>query len=101
MLVLTRKQISQYLREIMLRRRLGDESATITEVARRTGLHRDTVYQAANGERISEHTQIALSRALQVLQEETNPKTRIMHVRLGDGTPKLGFGIGPVGGRKW
>mgnify|MGYP006269236251 CR=1 FL=1 len=100
MLILTRKQISQSLREIMLRRRLGDEIATITEIARRTGLHRDTVYQAANGERVTEHTQTALSRILQALEEETRPSTRIMHVRIGIGLPKLGFGIGPVGARR-
>lgn len=36
----------------MLRRGLRDEIVSITEIAKMTGLHRDTVYQAANGERI-------------------------------------------------
>ena len=85
----------------MLRRGLRDEIVSITEIAKMTGLHRDTVYQAANGERISEHTQIALSRALQTVLEKASPSTRIMHIKLGSGgPPKLGFGIGPVGGRR-
>ena len=75
---------------------MGDKLPSLAELADRAGLHRDTLYQAINGERISQISQIRLERMLKKLAEEPQPPSRLMHVDLKKGYPVLGFGVGPM-----
>ena len=76
------------------RLQLGDDLTSITSLAERSGLHRDTIYSLLSGNRISEISQIRLSRLIDQLEKEPSPPNRLMHISLGTNGPKLGFGIG-------
>jgi len=93
-------QIAVALRTHQKRLQLGDKLPSISELAERAGLHRDTLYEALNGRRISQVSQIRLSLMLTRLEAEEKPPSRLMHVRLGPGMPSLGFGVGPVGAKR-
>jgi len=82
------------------RLQLGDEIATITSLAERSGVHRDTLYSLLSGNRINELSQIRLSRLLDQLEKEPSPPSRLMHVKFSTNGPKLGFGLGVGTGRK-
>lgn len=100
--VMSRSSISNALRDLALRRRLGDKVISLSEIARRSGLSRETLHVAARGEKVSETTQIRLSRVLRAIAAEPATQSRIMHINIppGGGIPNLRFGIGPVrGGR--
>jgi DNA-binding FadR family transcriptional regulator len=92
--------IATALRSHQKRLQLGDKLPSMTELARRSGMHRDTLYEALNGRRISQVSQIRLSLMLSRLEAEEKPPSRLMHVRIGSGQPTLGFGVGPVGARQ-
>ena len=98
--MLTQRQISIALLSHRKRLQLGDKLPSLSELANRAGLHRDTLYEALNGRRISEVSQIRLSHMLTRLEAEDKPPSRLMHVRLGSGQPSLAFGVGPVGGKR-
>ena len=46
--VLSLRQISEALRLHQKRLQLGDDLPTLTELAERAGVHRDTLYEALN-----------------------------------------------------
>ena len=100
--VLSLRQISEALRLHQKRLQLGDDLPTLTELAERAGVHRDTLYEALNGRRINQVSQVRLSRMLQALEHEQKPVSRIMYVSLPLNTHnavndiKLRFGIGPL-----
>ena len=73
----------------------GDKLQSITEIAQRAGIHRDTIYALLSGERISPRSQYALSRVISELQEEINhiTKTRIMSISFDAAGPRIKFGI--------
>lgn len=79
------------------RRRLkaGDQLPFFTEIARRAGIHRDTIYALLNGEQVSERTQYALTRVMREIEVETacNTKTKLMSVSLNQGAPRLHIGL--------
>ena len=77
------------------RLRFGDELQTMTSIADRAGVHRDTLYALINGERISPRSQYAIDKALREIEAEnvSVTKTRVMHVGIGPDGPRLGFGI--------
>jgi len=75
------------------RLQLGDDLTSITSLAERSGLHRDTIYSLLSGNRISEFSQIRLSRLIDQLEKEPSPPSRIMHVSLSNNGLKLGFGM--------
>lgn len=93
-MIKSRHDISNTLRLHQKRLQMGDRLLAMKELAERAGLHRDTLYAAINGDRISEISQIRLSRMLDKLAEEPSAPSRVMHVRLGPQGPSLGFGIG-------
>lgn len=97
---LPQAEITRGLQELQRRIALGDKPCPISEVARRAGLDRSTVYEAARGNRISEVSQIRLSRALIALAQEPAKPTKIMHIHFGGGEPRLRFGVAPVGIRR-
>lgn len=90
-------EIQQILRTHQKRIQMGDNLPSLSELAERAGLHRDTLYQIINGERISQISQIRLERMLKKLAEEPQPPSRLMHVKIGNNGVSLGFGIGSRG----
>ena len=83
------------LRTHQRRLRAGDELPFITEVARRAGIHRDTIYALMSGERINTRSQYALTRVMREIEEESagNTQTRLMSISLGQGAPRLHIGL--------
>ena len=74
----------------------GEKLLTITEIARRAGCHRDTIYALLAGDRISGPMQHALSITICRVEQEYKPsaKTRLLNIQFSSTGPKLGFGIG-------
>ena len=96
----TQEQIRLYLRMHQKRLYLGEDMTSISSLAERSGLHRDTLYSLLSGNRINEISQIRLSRLIDQLEKEPSPPSRLMHVSFGANGPKLGFGVGVGIGRK-
>ena len=92
----TQACIRQLLSTHQKRLQMGDKLPSLAELADRAGLHRDTLYQAINGERISQISQIRLERMLKRLAEEPQAPSRLMHVNINKNYPVLGFGVGPM-----
>ena len=76
------------------RLRVGEPIPCVTDVAKRAGVHRDTIYALLNGEHVSERTKYALTRVLREIEEETfgYTKTRLMSISLNQGGPRLHIG---------
>jgi hypothetical protein len=74
----------------------GDDLPSITEVAKRAGLHRDTIYAYLNGEKVSLRTQYALNRVMKEVEQETSskPKTKLMSLSFNQGGVSLQIGLG-------
>ena len=87
--------IRQLLTQHQRRRAAGDGLTSITEIAERAGLHRDTIYSLLNGERVSERTQYVLSRVLREVEQETSltPKTKLMSLSFNQGGVSLHIGL--------
>ena len=96
-MLLTQIQVREWLASHQKRLRVGDDLPPLTEVARRAGVHRDTVYSCMAGDRINLRSQYALSRVVTELEEDMQCKTRtkLMSVTLKGGQAQLRFGIGP------
>ena len=73
----------------------GDSLPTITELANRAGIHRDTIYALLSGDRVCQRTQYALSRVLQEVEQETRltPKTKLMSLSFNQGGVSLQIGL--------
>jgi hypothetical protein len=73
----------------------GNDLPSITAVAQRAGIHRDTIYALLAGDRISARSQYALSRVIGAVELEMarNAGTKVMTISLGLDGPKLGFGV--------
>lgn len=95
--IYSQKHITELLRTHQKRIQMGDILPSISELADRAGLHRDTLYQAIAGQRISQVSQSRLERMLKRLSEEAQPPSRLMHVKIGHHGVSLGFGIGVKG----
>ena len=78
------------------RLRSGDILPNLTEIANRSGVHRDTIYALLNGDRVCQRTQYALSRVLQEVEQETSltPKTKLMSLSFYQGGVSLQIGLG-------
>ena len=89
--VLSLQNLRSLLRLHQRRLKAGDELPFMTEVARRSGIHRDTLYALMSGERISERIQYALTRVMREIRDETagNTQTRLMSISLSQGSPRL------------
>ena len=94
--ILSRDQLRRWLTAHQRRLRAGDDLPTLTELARRAGIHRDTVYALLAGDRICIRSQYGLSRVIAEIEQETQgqTKTRVMSVSLGGGGAQLRFGCG-------
>ena len=94
---LTKIHISNWLVTYQRSLRAGDELPTITSIADRAGIHRDTLYEAING-RMSETTQRRLSIVIERLEAELVGKTRtkLAHVTIANNQIRLGFGISNI-----
>lgn len=73
----------------------GDGLPTITELANRAGIHRDTIYALLGGNRVCQRTQYSLSRVLQEIEQETRltPKTKLMNLSFNQGGVSLQIGL--------
>ena len=72
-----------------------DGLPTITELANRAGIHRDTIYALLSGDRVCQRTQYSLSRVLQEVEHETRltPKTKLMSLSFNEGGVSLQIGL--------
>ena len=94
-MILTMKQIRLQLSLHQKRLKAGDASPSLTELAKKAGIHRDTIYAILNGERVSERTQYALSRVLRELEQEISltPKTKLMSLSFNQRGVSLHIGL--------
>jgi DNA-binding transcriptional regulator YhcF (GntR family) len=93
--LLSGEQIRDYLRSHQRRLRAGDELPCMTDIAKRAGVHRDTLYALLKGEHINIRSQYALSKAVNQLHSElvNKQKTKLMNVSLSPQGARLGFGV--------
>lgn len=92
--ILTKKEIHIWLKTIQLKAKYHQKIIALSEIAKITGIHRDTLYEAIDG-RMSETTQKRLSLVIERLEAEFEGKTRtkLAHVAISNNQVKLGFGI--------
>jgi DNA-binding transcriptional regulator YhcF (GntR family) len=78
------------------RLKAGDALPTLTELANRAGVHRDTIYALLNGDRVCQRTQYSLSRVLREVEQETylTPKTKLLSLSFNQGGVSLQIGLG-------
>jgi hypothetical protein len=92
--ILPISNLRNHLKSYQIRLRTHVGLLTMTELAAIAGVHRDTLYSLINGERVSERSQYAISKALQMVNESSaNQPSRLMSIELGRGGPKLRFGL--------
>jgi hypothetical protein len=92
--VFTQARLREWLRQHQFRLAAGNHLPSITDISRRSGVHRDTIYSFLSGARISERTQLGLSRAVVEIESETSriERTRVMAIHLADGRLSLKCG---------
>ena len=97
---LSLQQLRNWLRLHQKRLRYGDPLPSITSLADRAGVHRDTLYALMNGDRVEGRTQIVLSRVAREVDAEVAgiTKTKVLSIRIENGYPaiKLGAGLADV-----
>jgi hypothetical protein len=82
------------LRLYQKRLNIGDNLPSLSRVADIAGIHRDTLYALLAGERVSERSQYAISKALQILNEtDSKQPSRLISIEIGREGPKLRFGL--------
>jgi hypothetical protein len=88
--------IRQRIKIYQKRLSAGDKVPSLTEIAHRAGIHRDTIYTLIGGNRICERSQFALSRVLEEIDIETaqKPKTKLMTLSFKQGGVSLQIGLG-------
>ena len=92
---LTLVQIREWLKTHQRRVRLGDSRITLTEIAMRAQVSRQTIYALLRDERseFGRAAQIRLSRVIrQISANSAYQNTRLMAVDLSGGTPRLVLG---------
>lgn len=94
MITLSRSQLASELKGYQRRIQLGDNLPSLSAFAKIAGVHRDTIYALIAGERISERSQYAISRALkEVMESKCNQPSRLLSIDLGRDGPRLKFGF--------
>ena len=93
--MLSQLSIRTRLKAHQKRLKAGDALPTLTELANRAGVNRDTIYALLNGDRVCQRTQYALSRVLDEVEQETSliPKTKLMSLSFKQGGICLQVGI--------
>ena len=92
---LSLSQILLWFDTLKRRRELGETVPTVTEIADRAGISRQTVYALLRNERteFGEVAQIRLSRVIEQISSDPGfQHTRLMKVSLESGQPSLSFG---------
>ena len=95
---LSLEELRCWLERHQHRQRLGEVVPSISDIASRAGLSRQTVYAVLRDERteFGEVAQIRLSRVIQQISADpAYRRTRLMSVDLGGGTLRLRFGGQP------
>jgi len=89
-------QLRTYFKEHQLKLHLGDEMPSISEMARRAEVHRDTIYSLIDGNRINLQSQLHLSKVVEEMQVEPSKGSisKIMNLSITSSGVKIGFGIG-------
>jgi DNA-binding transcriptional regulator YhcF (GntR family) len=89
------KEIRPALSVLQKRLKAGDDLPSLSEIAKRAGLHRDTIYAFLKGENVHIRTQFALSKVIKEIELETQyiQKTRLMSIALTNSGPKLNIGL--------
>jgi hypothetical protein len=92
--ILPISNLRKHLKSHQIRLRTHVGLLSMTELAAIAGVHRDTLYSLINGERVSERSQYAISKALQILNEtNSNQPSKLMSIEIGREGPKLRFGL--------
>ncbi len=93
--ILSLAQITGWFRVHQRRLAAGDKLPTISDIARRAGLHRDTIYALLNGDHVETRTQYGLSRVIREVEADTAsyPKSKLLSVTLAGGLPRIQVGI--------
>ena len=93
--ILSLNQIRDWLRVHQRRLAAGDKLPSISEIARRAGLHRDTIYALLNGDHVEARTQLGVSRVIREVEEETvaYPKSKLLSISIRDGKPSIRMGL--------
>ena len=88
------KKIRPALSVLQNRLKAGDDLPSLSEIAKRAGLHRDTIYSLLKGEKVHIRTQYALNKVMQEIELETQhiQKTKLMSISLTNNGPKLNIG---------
>ena len=97
-MILSLEELRCWLGRHQHRQRLGEVVPSISDIASRAGLSRQTVYALLRDERteFGEVAQIRLSRVIQQISADpAYRRTRLMSVDLSGGTPILRFGGQP------
>ena len=88
-------EIQGWLDKHQRRLKVGDNIPTMSEIANRAGISRQTLYAVLNGDR-AEFGQVAQIRLSRVIQEITSHAdyqvSRMMRLDLSGGIPKIKFG---------
>ena len=94
-MILTLNQIWHQLFMHQKRLKAGDSLPSLTQLANRAGIHRDTIYALLNGDRVCQRTQYALSRVLREVEQETSmtSKTKLMSLSFNKGGVSLQIGL--------
>jgi transcriptional regulator with XRE-family HTH domain len=95
MICLTLDEIRQILTLHQRRQVLGEDIPSISEIARRAGISRQTLYALLRDERseFGEVAQIRLSRVIaQISADPAYQQTRLMRLSLSPGGPRLRIG---------
>ena len=92
---LSQQQLRDFLRLHQRRLAAGDKLPTLSDIALRAGLHRDTLYALLDGDRVEARTQNGLSRVVREIEDETaaTNKTRLLSIRIEGGAPRLRIGL--------
>lgn len=93
---LTIKQTQLWLKNHQNRLLFGDSILSISEVANRAGISRQTLYAILNGERseFGQTAQIRLSRVIkQISSEPSYQHSNIARIDLSGSSPRIKFGV--------
>jgi DNA-binding phage protein len=95
-MILTIKEIKSWLNFHQNRLQIGDQIPSMSEIALKAGISRQTLYAMLNGERseFGQVAQIRLSRVIsQISSEPSYQHSKIARVDLAGVTPRIKFGV--------
>lgn len=92
------EHLRKWFRQHQLRLASGDSLPTISAIADRAGIHRDSIYALLAGNRIAARTQHALSRVIVEVEQQYAGRamTKVLSISLASGGAVLRFGCTPT-----